>query len=146
MPADQEALINDLKQRIEGARFAGPLLHSIITPSPAVARHHPPFAWPATTGCVHRSCSVLALRPPSCPHHPSHRHAHPAIPGTAGESFAELAQAHSQCPSGKRGGDLGWISMGRTVPEFEQAAFSAAPRELVKVKSPFGWHLLTVLK
>ena len=43
----------------------------------------------------------------------------------AGADFADLAKQHSQCPSGKQGGELGEFSPGRMVPEFDKVVFSA---------------------
>ena len=43
------------------------------------------------------------------------------------ERFAELAQAHSACPSAAHGGNLGQITPGQTTPEFEQALIALAP-------------------
>jgi len=64
----------------------------------------------------------------------------------AGESFAKLAQENSDCPSGKRGGELGWFGRGQMVREFEQAAFDAEKGQVVgPVKTEFGWHLIKVL-
>ncbi|MBE2258431.1 MAG: peptidylprolyl isomerase [Candidatus Accumulibacter sp.] len=63
-----------------------------------------------------------------------------------GESFAELARLYSQDGSASKGGDLGWIYPGDTVPEFEQAMNRLAPGELSgPVQSPFGFHLIEVL-
>ncbi len=42
----------------------------------------------------------------------------------AGEDFAEVARAHSKCPSGRRGGDLGEFPRGAMVPEFDEAVFT----------------------
>ena len=42
-----------------------------------------------------------------------------------GSSFADLAQQHSQCPSGKSGGDLGEFGPGMMVKEFDEVVFSA---------------------
>ena len=63
-----------------------------------------------------------------------------------GEDFATLALANSQDTlSAAKGGDLGWISQGDTVPEFEEAMNRLAPGEISKpVKSEFGWHLILV--
>jgi len=63
-----------------------------------------------------------------------------------GEDFEALARAHSQDPlSAARGGDLGWLSQGDTVPEFEDMMNRLEPGELSKpFKSQFGWHLLQV--
>ena len=64
----------------------------------------------------------------------------------AGESFAELAKQNSECPSGKRGGDLGWFGRGRMVREFENAAFDGEKGAVVgPVKTQFGSHLIKIL-
>ncbi|CAK9217786.1 unnamed protein product [Sphagnum troendelagicum] len=62
-----------------------------------------------------------------------------------GVDLSDLAAEHSICPSKSEGGMLGWLSHGRTVPEFEEAAFNAALNKLVRVKTKHGWHLLQVL-
>ena len=62
-----------------------------------------------------------------------------------GADFAQLAQAHSQCPSGRQGGDLGSFGRGQMVPEFDQVVFSAPLNEVQgPVKTQFGFHLLEV--
>ncbi len=63
-----------------------------------------------------------------------------------GEDFATLALANSQDTlSAAKGGDLGWINQGDTVPEFEESMNKLAPGEISKpVKSEFGWHLIQV--
>ncbi len=64
-----------------------------------------------------------------------------------GESFEDMAKVHSDDLSGARGGDLGWIHRGDTVPEFERAMDALAPGELSPpVRSPFGWHLIQVVE
>ena len=61
--------------------------------------------------------------------------------------FAELARLHSEDASAGRGGDIGWISPGDTVPDFERAMDGLKPGELSEpVRSPFGWHLIQVLE
>ena len=61
--------------------------------------------------------------------------------------FAELARVHSEDASASRGGDLGWILPGDTVPEFERAMNALKPGEISEpVKTPFGWHLIQVLE
>ena len=63
----------------------------------------------------------------------------------SGVSFADLAGQHSQCPSGKKGGDLGYFGKGQMVKEFEDAAFNTAVGETVgPVKTQFGYHLIRV--
>ena len=62
-----------------------------------------------------------------------------------GASFADLARIHSADLSASKGGDLGWIYPGDTVPEFEQTMDALKPGELSPpVQSPFGWHLILV--
>ncbi|KAF5067611.1 Peptidyl-prolyl cis-trans isomerase C [anaerobic digester metagenome] len=63
-----------------------------------------------------------------------------------GTSFADLAKQYSMCPSGRKGGDLGWFGKGMMVKEFEDAAFNHAKGEVVgPVKTQFGWHLIQVV-
>jgi peptidyl-prolyl cis-trans isomerase C len=63
-----------------------------------------------------------------------------------GTSFADLAKQYSSCPSGRKGGDLGWFGKGMMVKEFEDAAFNHAKGEVVgPVKTQFGWHLIHVV-
>lgn len=64
----------------------------------------------------------------------------------AGKSFEELAKKHSTCPSGKKGGDLGWFKRGMMVKEFEDAAFNGNKGDIVgPVKTQFGFHLIKVV-
>ena len=62
-----------------------------------------------------------------------------------GSDFAELAKAHSQCPSGQQGGDLGEFTNGQMVQEFDQVVFN---EEVGKVHGPvrtqFGYHLIEI--
>ena len=61
--------------------------------------------------------------------------------------FAELARLQSEDGSASRGGDLGWLSPGDTVPEFEKAMDGLKPGQISEpARSPFGWHLIQVLE
>ncbi|MGB2818944.1 MAG: peptidylprolyl isomerase [Burkholderiaceae bacterium] len=61
--------------------------------------------------------------------------------------FGTIARLHSVDPSGSRGGDLGWLYPGDTVPEFEKTMNGLKINEIsVPVRSPFGWHLIQVLE
>jgi len=65
----------------------------------------------------------------------------------AGASFEELARANSEDASSAKGGDLGWISPGDTVPDFERALAKLTVNEISEpVRTPFGWHLIQVLE
>jgi len=64
-----------------------------------------------------------------------------------GADFGELAQQHSQCPSGQRGGDLGEFRPGQMVREFNDVCFNEAVGEIHgPVKTQFGYHLIQVTK
>lgn len=61
------------------------------------------------------------------------------------ENFADLAQTMSGDSSASQGGDIGFISRGRTVPEFEEAAFALGIGEISEpVRSMYGYHIITV--
>ena len=60
-----------------------------------------------------------------------------------GESFAELAQKFSKCPSGQDGGKLGEFGKGRMVQAFEDAAFALEVDQVSgPVQTQFGYHLI----
>jgi peptidyl-prolyl cis-trans isomerase SurA len=62
-----------------------------------------------------------------------------------GAKFADQARLNSEDASSSKGGDLGWVSPGDTVPEFEQAMNKLKIGEIsAPVRSPFGWHLIVV--
>jgi peptidyl-prolyl cis-trans isomerase SurA len=65
-----------------------------------------------------------------------------------GDDFATVAEAVSEDPaSANEGGDLGWLSPGDTVPEFEEALAELPLNELSQpLKTRFGWHLIEVLE
>ncbi len=66
---------------------------------------------------------------------------------TGGQDFGQLARLHSVDSTATRGGDLGWLYPGDTVPEFERAMALLKPGEVSQpVASPFGWHLIQVLE
>ena len=63
-----------------------------------------------------------------------------------GANFADLARQYSDDSSKENGGDIGWISPGDTLPEFEQVVNQLDPGEISKpVRTPFGWHIIQVL-
>jgi peptidyl-prolyl cis-trans isomerase SurA len=61
--------------------------------------------------------------------------------------FEDLARLYSNDGSASKGGELGWIYPGDTVPEFERAMNALKPGEVSQpVESPFGYHLIEVLE
>ncbi len=64
-----------------------------------------------------------------------------------GADFAELARQHSNDLSSAKGGELGWLFQGDTVPEFERAMDELKINQVSSpVQSPFGFHLIQVLE
>jgi len=62
-------------------------------------------------------------------------------------TFEDLAKSFSNDGSASKGGDLGWIYPGDTVPEFEAAMNALQPGQVSDpVESPFGFHLIEVLE
>jgi peptidyl-prolyl cis-trans isomerase SurA len=64
----------------------------------------------------------------------------------AGAAFDEMARLNSEDATAAKGGDLGWISPGDTVPAFEEAMNKLPLNEVsAPVRTSFGWHLIEVL-
>ncbi len=64
-----------------------------------------------------------------------------------GTKFEEIAKLNSEDTSASRGGELGWISPGDTVAEFEAAMKSAKPNAVVgPIRTQFGFHLIEVME
>jgi peptidyl-prolyl cis-trans isomerase SurA len=64
-----------------------------------------------------------------------------------GADFAELARLNSNDLSAAKGGDLGWLYQGDTVPDFEKAMDALRINQVSEpVQSPFGFHLIQVLE
>jgi peptidyl-prolyl cis-trans isomerase C len=62
-----------------------------------------------------------------------------------GSDFAEVARAHSTCPSGRSGGALGEFGRGQMVKEFDEVVFSGELNTVHgPVKTQFGYHLLEI--
>ena len=62
-------------------------------------------------------------------------------------SFEEMARQHSQDPTARAGGDLGWITQGDTDPDFEKVAFALTDGSVSKpVRTSFGYHLIKVVE
>lgn len=65
----------------------------------------------------------------------------------AGAKFDEMARLNSEDATAVKGGDLGWISPGDTVPAFEDAMNKLSPDQVsAPVRTAFGWHLIEVLE
>jgi len=63
-------------------------------------------------------------------------------------TFEQCARDYSNCPSGDAGGNLGQLTHGQTVPEFERAIFALAGGEIAKrlVETRFGLHIIRVAR
>jgi peptidyl-prolyl cis-trans isomerase SurA len=58
-----------------------------------------------------------------------------------------MAKQQSEDSSAQKGGDLGWVAPGDTVPEFEKVMNALRDKEVSQpVQTPFGWHLVQVLE
>ena len=65
----------------------------------------------------------------------------------SGSKFEDVAKLNSEDASASKGGDLGWLNPGDTVPEFQAAMDKLAINEVsAPVRSPFGWHIIQVLE
>src|ERR1700683_469520 len=64
----------------------------------------------------------------------------------SGANFEDLAKKYSEDTTADKGGDLGWIVEGQTVPEFDHVAFSE-PKGTISdlVKTQYGFHIIKVL-
>ena len=62
-----------------------------------------------------------------------------------GSDFGEMAKEHSECPSGREGGNLGEFSPGQMVPEFDTVVFNDEVGAVHgPVKTQFGYHLIEI--
>lgn len=63
----------------------------------------------------------------------------------SGVDFSAMAMKHSQCISGRRGGELGVFEKGTMVREFDEVAFTS-PLNTIQgpVKTEFGYHLIEI--
>ncbi len=65
----------------------------------------------------------------------------------SGAKFEDIAKLNSEDTSAARGGELGWVSPGETVAEFEAAMKTASPKSVVgPVRTQFGFHLIEVME
>jgi peptidyl-prolyl cis-trans isomerase SurA len=64
-----------------------------------------------------------------------------------GADFGDVARQNSADSTAGRGGDLGWVLPGDTVPDFERAMNALSPGQISQpVRTPFGFHLIQVLE
>jgi len=61
-----------------------------------------------------------------------------------GTSFKKMAKEHSECPSRKKGGDLGYFARGQMVKPFERATYNLSVGAMTQepVKTKFGYHII----
>src|SRR5438067_1640833 len=65
-----------------------------------------------------------------------------------GEKFDVLAKQESMDPSKSNGGDLGWFSPDRMVPEFAGALIALKPGQYTRkpIQTQYGWHIIQLLE
>lgn len=62
-----------------------------------------------------------------------------------GAAFEDVAREHSQCPSGRSGGDLGTFRPGMMVEAFDKVCFNEAVGEVHgPIQTQFGYHLILI--
>jgi peptidyl-prolyl cis-trans isomerase SurA len=67
-------------------------------------------------------------------------------PTKLNSDFIKFAKQYSEDTSSINGGDIGWVSRGDTVPQFEQTILKTPIGAISNpVRTPFGWHILQVL-
>ncbi len=67
-------------------------------------------------------------------------------PARESQEFVALAKQYSEDTSSLKGGDIGWVSKGDTVPQFEHAMLTTPIGQISQpIRSPFGWHILEVM-
>ncbi|MDA4844459.1 peptidylprolyl isomerase [Hoeflea poritis] len=100
---------------------------------PIVEARHILLAAAPEDGAARKAASALAQR--LCDHLADRR-----------QDFADLAREHSACPSREQGGNLGQLTRGSTVPEFERAIERMKPGAIspVPVESRFGYHIIAL--
>jgi parvulin-like peptidyl-prolyl isomerase len=61
-----------------------------------------------------------------------------------GDDFAKIAKQFSECPSRKKGGDLGWFGRGQMVKDFEKVAYALSVGQMTRdpIKTQFGYHII----
>ena len=65
----------------------------------------------------------------------------------SGAKFEDVAKLNSEDASASKGGDLGWLNPGDTVPEFQEEMDKLAINQVsAPIRSPFGWHIVQVLE
>lgn len=63
-----------------------------------------------------------------------------------GADFAELAEAHSECPTASQGGDLGLFTSGQMPPAMDEVFFAEQPGIYGPVRTEWGFHILEILE
>ena len=62
-----------------------------------------------------------------------------------GYNFEAIAKQKSKCPSGEKGGNLGWFGRGQMVKEFENACFNGKKGDILPpIKTQFGYHIIRI--
>jgi len=127
------------------------LAHEVVTPTPAEVecrRYYDAHPREFISGDLVHARHILFQVTPTVPVPEIRSRAEQTLNELLREPsrFDALARELSNCPSGQHGGNLGQISRGDMVPEFERAVFRPGPTGMLRdvVKTRFGFHVVSV--
>ena len=127
------------------------LAHEVVTPAPEEAecrRYYDGHPREFISGDLVHARHILFQVTPAVPVPEIRARAEQTLNALLREPgrFEALAQELSNCPSAQQGGNLGQVSRGDMVPEFEQALFRPGPTGMLRdvVKTRFGFHIVSV--
>lgn len=127
------------------------LVREVVVPMPSLEeckRHYETHADRFTVGELVEANHILFQVTPNLNLESLRKHAEVVLQDVLDDPshFAAMAKANSNCPSGEVGGNLGQLSRGDTVPEFEKVIFAAEENHIVPrlVETRFGLHIVQI--
>ncbi|MBI3711613.1 MAG: peptidylprolyl isomerase [Burkholderiales bacterium] len=127
------------------------LVREVVVPMPSLdecKRHYETHAQRFTVGELVEANHILFQVTPNLDLENLHKHAEVVLRDVLDDPshFAAMAKANSNCPSGEVGGNLGQLSRGDTVPEFEKVIFAEEENRIVPrvIETRFGLHIIQI--